>query len=143
MYTRRWLLRTNHLVSKDPDGSEICAIASAWLRYQADKDEADWWAADLVIDWALDDQLDALWRIVVAVCARVDENDVSRISDIGAGPLEDMLCKFGDAAMDLIEPAVADNPTLLKALAAVWAWDQPVWPRVDRVLAEYGQEPLE
>lgn len=132
--------RTDRLVSKDLGDNEIPMLVKAWLRYQATKDQADWWATDRVME--LRGHLDGLWRIVLAICAEVDDdNDV--IYDIGAGPLESMISQFGDAAMDLIEPALAGNPTLLKSLAGVWGWKSPTRPRVDRVLAEYGQEPLE
>lgn len=69
-------------------------------------------------------------------------NDLHLISNIGAGPVEDFVVKFGDQAMNLIEPELGSNPTLLKALAMVWRWDAPIRPRIDRVLAEHGQELL-
>lgn len=121
------------------DDSELAALTDAWLRYQVTKDQADWWAADCVIDLA--GQLDALWRVIQVLCQKVAEDDRSTISHIGAGPLEDMIRQHGDEAMDLIEPAIAGNPTLLKALACVWGWKEPTRPRVDRVLAQYGEEP--
>lgn len=126
-------------MNKKFDESEIQAITDGWLRYTATKDEADWWAANAVLE--LTEELDPLWEVTLALCAKVDEDDMARIPDIGAGPLESMIVSFGDAAMDLIEPALAHNPTLLKALACVWVWKEPVGPRVDRVLAEHGQRP--
>lgn len=125
-----------------PSDNDIHTLVEAWLRYQATKDQADWWAADRVIDLAHAEHPDCLWRIILEICAKVDEDD-EVFYDIGAGPLEDMISKFGDAAMDLVEPALKEgNRTLLMALACVWGRKETIRPRVDRVLAEYGQEPL-
>lgn len=75
------------------------------------------------------------------MCARVDQENLPLISNIGMGPLRGFVYRFGDKAMDLIESELDDNPVLLEALAIVpRRRDAPIRPRVDRVLAEHGQE---
>ena len=76
--------------------------------------------------------------MIRCLCSLVDPADASTVGMIGVGPLEGFIRREGDRAMDLIEPAVADDPVLLDALRAVWAWHEPVRPRVDRYLVEHG-----
>jgi hypothetical protein len=120
----------------------IEAVSAAWIRFNATQEEKDEWVLNPVAEWIDEGRVDVVWRLVLALCAEVDEGDLSMIANIGAGPLEEMIVKFGDTAVDLIEPAVNANPNLLKALAAVWRFDMPQRPRIDRILAAHGQDPL-
>jgi hypothetical protein len=128
-----------------PGDDEIEAISHSWLDYQRTEDEKHWWACEAVMEAAISDPTPEMqsitWRLILTLCS-LAEDDLKLILDIGAGPLEEFIRLFGDNAMDLIEPAVATNRTLLRALAGVWGWDEPVRPRVDRVLAIHGQERL-
>jgi hypothetical protein len=117
-------------------------IADAWLAYQARKDDADFWAREAVMEFAINGDMDRLWAVIQELCARTDPEDLETISLIGAAPLEELLVTFGDAAMDLVEPAVDKSTTLLRALAMVWGWNAPVRPRIERALELRGQAPL-
>jgi hypothetical protein len=121
---------------------EISTVSRAWLSYTASQDEKDLWAVGAVDNWVNRGQLEVAWRLVLALCSEVDADDLKMIANIGAGPVENMITNFGDAALDLIESLVATNLTLLRAVAMVWAWDEPERERVDRLLAAHGQERL-
>jgi hypothetical protein len=130
----------------EPSDEDVRAVASAWLRYHAASarggvrdDDPDWWACEQVMEWT-SRSLDVGWRLVAALCEEVDESD-ERTMDIGAGPLETLFFQFGDQAMDFVESAAPDDRTLLKALAAVWCWDEPFRPRLDRLLTAHGEIP--
>jgi hypothetical protein len=129
-------------VSQDPSDYELSAVTAAWLYYTVTNDERYEWTIDPNLEWSTEGSLQLGWRLVLECCSLTDENDMDRILAIGAGPLEDFIRRFGDEAMDLVEPAVDSNPVLLKALAGVWGWDEPTRPRVDRVLQAHGQESL-
>jgi hypothetical protein len=87
--------------------------------------------------------LKRMWEAIAGLCGRLRWDDEPKLVGVlGAGPLEDFVVKFGDQAMDLIEPQLDTNETLLKALACVWRWDDPVRSRVDRALKARGQELL-
>jgi hypothetical protein len=127
-----------------PDDDEVVTVARAWLN-QAAGGVPDSWAVEAMMDAVRDappGDLELPWRLLLALFALVDPDDEMRISEIAAGPLENFVMMFGDDAMDLIEPAAATKPVLLRALAGVWARPEPVGPRIDRVLAAHGQEPL-
>ena len=94
------------------------------------------------VEFAINGDMDRLWAVIQELCARTDPEDLETISLIGAAPLEELLVTFGDAAMDLVEPAVDKSTTLLRALAMVWGWNAPVRPRIERALELRGQAPL-
>jgi hypothetical protein len=132
-----------------PTDPEIVALSEAWLWYQADmrhKIDADegenFWAVDALIELCDSGDTDRIWSAILDLCARADGKDPRVLAAIGAGPLEDFVVRFGDQAMDLVEPELDENETLLRALAGVWRWDAPIRARIDRVLAAHGQELL-
>jgi hypothetical protein len=84
-----------------------------------------------------------MWEAITGLCLQLRwDTEPQIIGVLGAGPLEDFVVKFGDQAMDLIEPRLDSDETLLKALACVWRWHDPIRERVDRVLRARGQELL-
>ena len=121
---------------------EIAAVARAWIRYNITQNDGYFWAFARAEEWLNSEQIGVAWRFVVALCSLVECNDMTVIANIGAGPVEDFIVKFGDSGLDLVERAVKGDPVLLKALAMVWAWDSPERSRVDRILVENGQERL-
>jgi hypothetical protein len=129
-------------VSQDPSDEELKAVTAAWLHYTVTKDKRYEWTIEPNLEWSTEGSLQLGWRFVLECCSQTDGDDMDRILAIGAGPLEDFIRRFGDEAMDLVEPAVGSNLVLLKALAGVWGWDEPIRPRVDRVLESHGQERL-
>jgi hypothetical protein len=100
------------------------------------------WAIERVETWVSSGDLDVAWQLIEALLREVPADDVTMIANVGAGPLENALVTFGDAAMDRVERASDANPALLKALAMVWRWDVPIRPRIDHFLAERRQELL-
>ena len=136
----------------DPGMDEL---AEAWIRYQRrhrrtdrlpDEDPDDW-ALERLHDWFLleEDTIEPFWEAILAICAGVqwgkdDDDDSWVVVMIGAGPLEDFITKFEVRAMDLIEPQLDANDTLLKALAGAWTQTTTVGARVEQALADRGQE---
>jgi Family of unknown function (DUF6869) len=130
-----------------PNASEkdIRALCEAWLSYQREErqgtepDEADphWWAVQAAMDVEFDEPLH--WRIVRCLCSLAEPDDPA-VAMIGIGPLETMIFQDGERAMDLIEPAADEDPVMLAALAHVWAFTDPVRPRIDRYLGSRGVE---
>jgi hypothetical protein len=119
---------------------QIEEVGLAWLQYHATQDESDEWPLNLVDKWIRAGRIADVWRFIKDVCRRVGQDDLPLISNIGTGPLESFVGTFGDQAIDLIEPELGNNPPLLAALAMVLRRDTPIRLRIDRVLAEHGQE---
>jgi hypothetical protein len=126
----------------DPSDDEITAVCRAWLSYErekhdggVDEDDPCWWAVEAVMEAEDDGPL--LWRLIRRLCSMAEPEDPA-VDMIGVGPLETMVWREGDRAMDLIEPAADADPVLQRALAKVWMFDEPVRPRIDRYLASRG-----
>ena len=79
--------------------------------------------------------LKAEWRVIRKLCVCAENASMNAVEAIGVGPLEDLLGRRGDEAMDVIEPAADSIPALLIALGGVWGWREPFRPRLDRYLA--------
>jgi hypothetical protein len=122
----------------DPTDEQLAEVARGWLNYQATKDEEFWWAAEAVMESSA--QLALGWRVLLAILAEVDPGDRDRLIDIGCGPIESLIFRFGDEFVDLVEAEIPRTPLLLQALTAVCCWDEPARPRIDRILAEHGLE---
>lgn len=134
----------------DGDVAGVAEFADAWVRYHREfsgrelpDEHPDDWAHELLGEWIFDDEIKKAWLAILAICARLRwEDEPKVVAWLGAGELEDFVVGFGDRAMDLIEPHLKANDTLLKALACMWRWDEPIRDRVDRALVAHGQELL-
>ncbi len=71
------------------------------------------------------------------VCATVAPDEKWVVSNIGAGPLEDLLRTWPDPALKFIEREAEQCETLREALTNVWI--TPLGDRVDSILAKYGK----
>lgn len=129
-------------MQREASDARIEEVSRVWLRYNKTQSDSDAWALGPVDEWIYRGHLADAWRLILDLCARLGPDDVSMIANVGAGPLESFVVKYGDRAMDLIEPEMHVNPTLLKAVAMVWQWDEPIHQRVDRALAEHRRESL-
>jgi hypothetical protein len=115
------------------------AMASAWVDYTAGSETANEWSLHRVFDVAYNGAIGEQWLMILSLSAAAKSADPKVVGVVGAGPLEDFIGRFGDEAMDLIEPQLESNPTLLFALAGVWPRDD-VRGRVTQALAAHRQE---
>lgn len=133
---------------RSPD-SEVAAVARAWIEYQRAWDEhapehaEPWmWGPDRIDALRSAGKIDRVWLVIAGICAQVDADELDLALMIGAGPLEDFIVTFRDRAMDLIEPALRENKTLLTALAGAWDQGSGMRGRIGDALAAQGQERL-
>ncbi|HEX4035492.1 MAG TPA: hypothetical protein VHX66_13695 [Solirubrobacteraceae bacterium] len=96
------------------------AIARAWVDYTADSEEANDWVLLRLFDVGYEGSIEEQWLMLLSRCAAASQAELEVVAVLGAGFLEDFIKEdrrgFGDEAMDLIEPQLASNPTLLYAL---------------------------
>jgi hypothetical protein len=129
-----------------PPDPEIAALAQAWIGYQTDtrlstglhEEHAAFWAVDALIELCGRSESDPIWLAIRELCARADRTDGWVIAMIGAGPLEDFVERFGDHAMDLIEPELNDNAVLWQALTNVSTSDASVRRRSHCAVEEHS-----
>lgn len=129
----------------DPSEEELDELCRVLVRYQSaardvNDEDADWWAAEALITLGDEPDLKREWRVIRKLCVSAEGASDQVLGMIGAGPLEDLLRRHGEEAMDLIEPAADVMPALLIALGGVWGWDEPSRPRLDRYLASKDRQ---
>lgn len=124
--------------AEHPDDADIARASAAWLAYQATEDEQYEWAINVQDRWLIEGAYEAMWRFLLLVCADVEDDEDEIIEMIGAGPLENMIVTWPDAALRLVEAEVETNPTMLRALASTWTQGLPIRERIDRILAHHG-----
>lgn len=112
----------NRLTDKDE------ALMASWFSYEQTK-----WAFSKVWEMTGDDP-ERLWEIVKALIANAP--DESTLSYIGAGPLEDLLCGYGEQFIERIEQEAATNKQFRFCLAGVWksTINDDLWARVTKAL---------
>jgi hypothetical protein len=114
-------------------------IAVAWIgMHHAPEKSPEWeelfWAFDRVCDLVQDDP-EAAWEIIETIRRR-DGSDVI-LSNLAAGPLEDLLVAHGEKFVARIEATAKDDQQLRKLLGATWQNDMPdeLWGRIQAVAA--------
>ena len=70
---------------------------------------------------------------VIVEIIRKDSSDLV-LSNVAAGPLENVIAEHGSVVIDEVERIALDNPAFREALALVWPRDTPadIWGRVEK-----------
>lgn len=114
----------------------ISFIAEAWVNFHLNEDrslkkEENRWAEALVSNLAYDDA-DQCLRIVRHVVELNQSTEI--LSNLGAGPIEEMLVQHPTFVIEKIESLAKGCPAFRDALGAAWLDDVPE-PVAKRVLA--------
>jgi hypothetical protein len=114
-------------------------IADAWIRLyhlpvESEERDRNFWAFMRLSDLVRTDP-EAAWLVIQEIL-RKDTGDVI-LSNLGAGPLEDLLVAHGERVIDRIEERAARDSTFKKLLGVVWknAMSEHVWKRIKTVAA--------
>jgi hypothetical protein len=114
-------------------------IADAWitLHYLPEESEEsgkNFWAYERLSDLCRDDP-EAAWNVIDEIFQR-DSSDLI-LSNLGAGPLEDLLTAHGARFIDRVEKRAAKDEKFRKLLGVVWRNEIPddVWKRIKAVAA--------
>lgn len=111
------------------------SVAAAWVRYQATASGNDWWAIDAVHD-LIETDLETAWSTLRALCEATDRQEY--LCDIGAGPLEDMIYRYGSDAIERLDAFM--DYRLLEAACCVWLKrDANLESKLDSVLSARGR----
>lgn len=118
------------------DTDEMNRIAEAWIQlYRVPEGDPDreiaFWSHERLRDLVREDP-EAAWDIIRVISR--EESDVV-LSNLAAGPLEDLLVSHGERFIDRIEMLAAHDPQFRKMLAATWQNSMPphLWKRIKAV----------
>lgn len=119
------------------DRPQVESIARAWVAmHHAPPDSEQYrdnfWAYEQ-IDELREEDPEACWRII-QVILHLDSSD-EILSNLAAGPVEDLLGSHGEKFIERIETAASEDASFRKLLAAVWENNIPqeIWTRVKKV----------
>jgi hypothetical protein len=119
--------------------NELDDIADAWIRLhhlleESEERERNFWAFMRLSELIRGDP-EAAWSVIEKMLER-DTSDVI-LSNVGAGPLENLLVAHGASFIDRIEKRAESDMTFKKVLGTVWknAMSEEVWLRVKAVAA--------
>lgn len=119
--------------------NELDDIADAWIRLhhlleESEERERNFWAFMRLSELIRGDP-EAAWSVIEKMLER-DTSDVI-LSNVGAGPLENLLVAHGASFIDRIEKRAESDMTFKKVLGTVWknAMSEDVWQRVKAVAA--------
>lgn len=113
------------------------SLSGKWIEYHVTGDKELFWAWE-----ALDDLVrhtpEQAWQHILSVLAETNSEDV--LSNLAAGPLEDLLVLHGPAFIERIEIASREMPDMAKLMAGVWRnnMSDAVWERVHAIQAKYS-----
>lgn len=117
------------------DETDLNQIVNAWIaaedaEHGSPEHQANWWAIEQVMDWALEREGEHLWRFITATYQR--QLSDKAVSVLAAGPLEDLLAKQGPEFIERVEELARRDPRFNYLLGGVWrnTMTDEIWQRV-------------
>ena len=111
---------------------------AAWIRYQhiygsktEEVDELEWAMIEL---WDLCREApESAWSAILEIISKDHSDQI--LSDVAAGPMEDLLAYHGALVIDRVESCARSNPSFERMLGNVWknAISDDVWNRVKAI----------
>ena len=118
------------------DAASDIDIAKAWVAmHKAEKGsevhDANFWAY-MSLDELRDSNLERYWKIINEI-RHLDDSDLV-LSNLAAGPIEDLLVNSGNIFIERIEACAKVDERFRVMLGMVWKNDMPddIWERVER-----------
>jgi len=105
------------MTRQSKDQPTTAQLATAFLQHAATNADEDFWAYDRVGEIVRGPDAQAAWEICVGlVRAAPDE----QLGYIGAGPIEDLVCRHGAALIEWLEGEAKRDSRFREALASIW-----------------------
>jgi hypothetical protein len=115
---------------------DLNTLADSYLRHNATRSDAEFWAWQRVGEIVRSGDLDRAWEITLLLLRKAPYDVLGYIA---AGPLEDFIDGYGDQGLDRAEQAGDEDPRLQYALSGIWLMpDSPVLRRWQGLMTKYG-----
>ena len=116
--------------------TDLDTLADVYLRNGRFRKNQDFWAWETVSNLVRTDVSHG-WEITLLLLKKADSDEA--LGYVAAGPLEDLIDGYGNAALDVIEIACDADPRLQLALSGVWLLpESPVLARFRALMTKYG-----
>ena len=118
-------------------------LANAWIHHwHAPKGSEEQfetsWATTEEMELLFDDRSEELWQLIVKIHERDQSIAIQQV--LSAGPIENLLSKFGEQYIERVEHKARKDPAFAKVLGGVWQSDMPdeIWTRLQAVWDRRG-----
>ena len=117
-------------------------LADTWVRNYHTKDSEEqsetFWAISEEHDLFFDGRSEELWQLILKIHERDHSIAIQQV--LSAGPIENLLSKFGEQYIDRVEDKARKDPTFAKLLGGVWQsrMSDEVWARLQAVWDRRG-----
>ena len=110
-------------------------LVSNWINYYESQDMSSRWASDQ-LDQLVKDEPDRAFDLMVQIAEQSEDDFV--VTNLGAGPFEDLLVLHGPEFIDAVEQKVEQNPAFFRVVKCVLhhSINDAVWKRVCELQAK-------
>ncbi|NOU21200.1 MAG: hypothetical protein HOO93_05315 [Methyloglobulus sp.] len=122
------------------DNDEKEKLVNAWITAEkggsnSSDYKANWWAIETLIKLP-DENPELTWEVILRIFHKLEEVKDTRLLEIlAAGPIEDLLCSYGQNIIDRVEIEAKNNITFKECIKGVWltSADTPVQQRFYKI----------
>jgi hypothetical protein len=122
---------------------DLNKLADAWIRfYHAPRNskaqEETAWATTEELDLLFDGKSEELWQVILKIHERDQSIAIRQV--LSAGPIENLLSRFGELYIERIEEKARQDPAFAKVLGGVWKdqMSDEIWSRLQAVWDRRG-----
>ena len=122
--------------------SELISLAEGWIKFWNAQDgsperESLSWVCDTEYD-LMQDEPEQIWRLILEMLRLNSSDKIQGV--LSAGPLEDLLAKYGESFICKVEAEEKSNPLFAQLLGGVWqnSMSNDIWSRVQAVQDRRG-----
>ena len=108
---------------------KVNELADMWIEYHRANDD-DLFSAVKKVDYLVANNAEKAWQMILAILKK--DSSEAIMSNLGAGPLEELLVQQGDKVIDRVEAKTAQDPDFAQLIMEVWqnAMPEDIWVRV-------------
>lgn len=108
---------------------KVKELADMWIGYHRTSDD-DLFKAVLKLERMVESDEERAWRVILKILKSDNSDEI--ISNLAAGPMEDILVHHGDVIISRVEEKIEKDIDFKKMIADVWQSDMPddVWGRI-------------
>ncbi len=123
-----------HWLAEQQRRSSVALPEIDWSCYVGEAEASSTYSTNQMLSsWAIDGRHDDLWRFLQAAYPRLTRPN--EVAYLAAGPLEDLLSKFGPAYIARVESLARSDTVFRDLLGGEWksSMTEAVWARVQAV----------
>ncbi len=111
-------------------------LSKKWIEYHATGNQELFWAWKELESMVLQAP-ERAWMQILDIATATDDQKV--LSNLAAGPLEDLLVHHGLAFIERVEVKARQNPDFGRVMVGVWRNSMPesIWERVHAIQTRY------